>query len=205
MKNLAFVLLLAISPNFFSKSPNDKDTNVYVIRASRLFSSKVSGLNQIDFANMRAFVVSSDAGISEWQQLRHGRGMTKELAPAGSFAGSTEVRLAWQKQLDASHAVVAYDWEWVGGSSSHSQLVQVFELRDDKIFITQQIEADTHHGDTAVGAVLNPSKKTLIVRSVELDSPKGRCCPTQINVVAFAWTGKQFRRVSAFRVPSSVC
>lgn len=44
--------------------------------------------------------------------------------------------LSWQKQLDTTHWLAAYDWEWVGGSSSHSQIVQVFELRGDSVFIT---------------------------------------------------------------------
>jgi len=41
----------------------------------------------------------------------------------------------------------------------------------------------------------------LTVKSVELDSPHGRCCPRYINVLVFDWTGERFRRVSARHVP----
>jgi len=202
MNKFAFVLFLAVAPCLFSQKLKDDDLNVYVTHSSSLFASNISDFHHLDLSNLRAVFIEASGSRGQWQALKNGKGKTVDINRYGEFEGATDVALAWQQPLDAKHWLAAYDWEWVGGSSSHSQIVQVFELRDGKVFITQQIEADTHHGGAAVGAVLNPSKKTLVVRAVELDSPKGRCCPTQINVVAFAWTGKQFRRVSAFRMPN---
>ena len=81
------------------------------------------------------------------------------------------------------------------------KLFRSFELRGNSVFVTQQIEADIHHGGRAAGATLNIEKKTLIVRAVEFDSPKGHCCPTYISVVAFRWTGSRFQQVSSRQVP----
>lgn len=201
MNRFAFVLVLACVPSVFSQTIKDDDSNVYVTHTSVVFASRISDLNHLDLANLRAVFIEPDGSKGEWQALKHGRGRAVEINRYGEFEGATGVALAWQQPLDASHWLAAYDWEWVGGSSSHSQIVQVFELRDGKAFITQQIQADTHHGGRAAGAMLNAEKKTLIVRAVELDSPEGRCCPTRINVVAFAWTGRRFRRVSARQVP----
>lgn len=195
-------MLIFATPFVIAQRLKEEDLNVYVTHTHSLFASQVSGFDQVDLRNSRAVYISPDGHKGEWQALKQGRGKTEYVSRYGGFEGATDVVLAWQKPLDAAHWLVAYDWEWVGGSSSHSQVVQVFELRDGKVFITQQIEADAHHGGRAVGAILNKEKKTLVVRAVEIDSPKGRCCPTHINVVAFIWTGTAFQRVSARQIPN---
>ena len=119
----------------------------------------------------------------------------------GKANGFTEVRLVWQRNMDSLHLVVAYDWSWTAASSSQSQIVQIFELRDGKLLIVQQIEADTHHGGQEVGAKLNSTSHLLTVKTVELNSPKGRCCPTHIDVVTFRWEQSKFRRISAHQIP----
>lgn len=201
MYKFAFVLLCIAAPILVSQKIKGDDVNVYVTRASSLFTSNVSDFNHLDLANLRAVYIEASGQRGQWQALKHGKGKTVDINRHGVFEGATDVVLAWHQQLDATHWLAAYDWEWVGGSSSDSQVVQVFELRDGKVFITQQIEADTHHGGRAAGAMLNKDKKTLIVRAVELNSPKGRCCPTYINVVAFSWTGSRFQRVSSRQIP----
>ncbi|HXO37893.1 MAG TPA: hypothetical protein VN872_04620 [Candidatus Acidoferrum sp.] len=202
MNKLTFVLFFVVAPSLFSQKIKDDNLNVYVTHASSLFASDVSDFHHLDLANLRAVFIDPGGQKGQWQALKHGKGKTVDLNRYGVFEGATDVILAWQQQIDGTHWLAAYDWEWVGGSSSHSQIVQVFELRGGKVFITQQIEADSHHGGRAARAILNKQKKTLVVRAVEIDSPKGRCCPTQINVVAFTWTGKSFRRVGSRQIPN---
>jgi hypothetical protein len=202
MNHFALVLFFIATPSLFPQKVADDNLNVYVTHASSLFASNVSDFHHLDLANLRAVFIEASGRKGQWQALKQGKGRTADINRYGVFQGATDVVLAWQQSLDATHWLSAYDWEWVGGSSSHSQIVQVFELRGGKVFITQQIEADTHHGGRAAGAILNKQKKTLVVRAVEIDSPKGRCCPTQINVVAFTWTGKSFRHVGSRQIPN---
>lgn len=201
MCKFAFVLLCIAAPGLVSQKIKSNDLNVYVTQASSLFASNISDFHNLDLANLRAVFIEPGGQRGQWQALKHGKGKTVDINRYGVFEGATDVTLAWKQPIDAIHWLAAYDWEWIGGSSSHSQIVQVFELRGDSVFVTQQIEADTHHGGRAAGATFNQEKKTLIVRAVELDSPKGRCCPTYINVVAFRWTGSRFQQVSSHRVP----
>jgi hypothetical protein len=201
MYKFVSVLFLIAAPSLFPQKTKGDNLNVYVTHASSLFASNVLDFHHFDLANLRAVFIEPSGQRGQWQALKDGRGKTVDINRNGEFEGATDVILAWQQPIDATHWLAAYDWEWVGGSSSHSQIVQVFELRGDSVFITQQIEADTHHGGRAVGATLNKEKQTLIVRAVELDSPKGRCCPTYINVVAFRWTGSRFQQVSSRQVP----
>jgi hypothetical protein len=202
MNHFALVLFFIATPSLFPQKIADDSLNVYVTHASSLFASNVSDFHHLDLANWRAVFIEASGRKGQWQTLKQGKGKTVDINRYGVFQGATDVVLAWQRSLDATHWLAAYDWEWVGGSSSHSQIVQVFELRGGKVFITQQIEADTHHGGRAAGAILNKQKKTLVVRAVEIDSPKGRCCPTQINIVVFTWTGKSFRHVGSRQIPN---
>ena len=195
MNKLAFLLLVAAMPCVFSQSLKTEELNVYMTRSNWLFASDVADLAHVDFANLRAIEIED----GQWQELRKGRGKSATSIGDGLHQ-FTEVWLTWVYQLDAQHSVVDYEWEWVVGSSSHSNVVQVFELRDRKVYITQQIEADIHHGGDAVGAWFNADKKLLTVKAVA-DSPQGRCCPTEMNVLILRWEGNKFRRISAKTVP----
>jgi hypothetical protein len=199
MNKLILLLLVTVMPCVFLQSLKTADLegrNVFVTRGNRLFASNISEVRQMDFANLRA--VNIDSG--EWQELKNGKG--KSLTNVGEgLHESTEVWLTWIHELDDSHWVADYDWEWIAGSSSHSNIFQVFELREGTVYITQQIEAVTHHGGRFTGAWFDTNKKLLTVKAVESDSPKGRCCPTHMNVVVFRWDGKQFRGISAKTLP----
>ena len=198
MNKFAFVLL-ATAPFIFSQKLQDDGANVHVIRALRLFAMNVSNFNHFDFANQPAVIIKSEQDSGEQQTLKRGRGKTKHFTREGGFMGSAEVRLVWQHALNATHWAVAYDWEWIAASSSQSEIIQVFELRNGKVFITQQIEADLHHGGPSMEAALNASSQRLTVKSVELDSPNGRCCPRYVNVLEYDWSGQEFHRISSHR------
>jgi hypothetical protein len=196
MNKFVFVLLAA-TPFIFSQRSKCED-NVHVTHALRLFATNVSDFNHFDFANQPA-VMTKPEGSGEQQALKRGRGKTKQFTHEGDFMGSTEVRLVWQQALNATHWAVVYDWEWIAASSSQSEIIQVFELRDGKVFITQQIEADLHHGGHLMGATMNASSHRLTVKSVEPDSPNGRCCPRYANVLEYDWSGQEFHRIGSHR------
>ena len=201
MNKFASVLLLAVLPYLAPQTLKTEDLNIFVVRNPCLVREQVSDLSKIDFANMRAVHVGEYGEIDTWQALRRGRGKTVDRDRDGNFEGATDVRLAWQEPLDAEHWIADYEWEWVGGSSSHSDIVQVFELRDSMLFITQQIEADTHHGGRVVGGRFNTATKLLTVKAVDYADREGRCCPSLMDVATFRWDGKQFHRISAKIVP----
>jgi hypothetical protein len=199
MNKFIFVLLAA-SPFIFSQEPKDDGTNVNVVQTLRLFATDVSDFSHFDFANQRALLTKSKLGSGEQQALKFGRARTKHRNHEDGFMRTTDVRLVWQRPLDAKHWAVAYDWEWIAASSSQFEIIQVFELRDSDVFFTQQIEADLH-GGRSIRANLDSSSHRLTVKSVELDSPNGRCCPRYANVLEFEWSGEEFRRISSHREP----
>jgi hypothetical protein len=196
MNKLALVLLFFVSPLLFSKKATD-NTNVYVTETSHLFASDVSDISRMDFPNLRAFFLPLDE-YSAWQQLKKGKGRTQVTIGKGVW-NATQVELEWQKQLDRDHMVVAYIWTWVTFTSYESEVVQVFERRDGKAYIVQQIVADRHNGEPDAGAIFDERTRKLTVKSVELDSPLGRCCPRYLNVVTFSWDGARLKRTIVSR------
>jgi len=192
MKKLAFLLLLLGAPCLVPQTLTKEDLHVYLTHASALFAAHTEDFSKLDFANMKALQVET----GEWQELKQGRGKTA----GGSRVGTVEVWFSWQHRLDSEHWVAAYDWMWTAGSSSQSSIVQVFERRGDKVFITQQIEVDTHHGGRAVGAWFDPARRVLTVKAVNYAPFEGRCCPSLMGVVDFRWQGQRFHRTDAKRV-----
>ncbi len=165
MKKLACILLLSAAPFGISQKLKQKDLNVYVTHTSSLFASNISDFNQMDIRNSRAVYIDPDGRTGEWQALRRGKGKTEYVSRYGVYGGGTAVQLMWWHSLDSEHMVVQYDWVQWFGSSSQSSVIQVFELRDGKVFITQQIEADTHGGGTAAGTWFDKNKKRLTVKA----------------------------------------
>lgn len=201
MKRLLFILLVFATPFVIAQKLKQEDLNVYVTHTHSLFAIQVSGFDQVDLRNTRAVHIEGDGRKGEWQALKRGRGKTEYISRYGVFEGATEVDFGWRYWLDAQHMVVAYGWVWSGGSSSQSDIVQVLESQDGKVWITQQIEADTYGGGTIAGARFDQNAKRLTVKAVDLDSSKGHCCPTHINIVVFRWDGGKFRQISARQVP----
>jgi hypothetical protein len=195
MNKLVSLLLLAALPYLFSQSLKSEDLGVYVTRTSLLFASNVSDFDHLDLANMRAVYAPG-----QWQALKHGRGKTIERNRSGnSFLGSTQAWLRGRQSLDADHQLAVYSWEWVGGSSSQSVLVQVLELRGESVFITQRIEAEAH--GLGAGARFDPRNKLLTVKAVGFAEGDARGAPSFLGVVTFRWDGKQFHRVSGRKAP----
>ena len=201
MKKLVSLLLLSAAPSLIAQKLTQDDLNVYVTRTSAIFAKNVPTLDGMDLRNSRAIHIEPDGRPGGWQELKRGRGRTDYGARSGIYEGGTSAELGWSYMLDQEHMVVDYDWvEWYGSSRQWSD-VQIFKWRDGKVFIRQQIEADTHGGGDIAGAWFNPKTKRLTVKAVELDSPKGRCCPTHLNVVVYLWDGGKFRQISAHQIP----
>ena len=201
MTQLARLLLLAVLPAVASQSLKNEDLGVNVISKPGLFASHVSDFSKMDLANMRAVNLGVYGELEEWQKLKHGRGRTVAFGADGQvLAGNqTDVRLESHEMLDADHQLVVYWWQWVGGSSSQSLIVQVLELRGDKVFIAQQIEADAHGAGAA--AAFNPKTRLLTVKAVGFAENDGHCCPSFLGVVTFRWDGQRFVRIRARRAP----
>src|SRR5262249_9451255 len=126
MSKLTFVVLLSAMPCVFAQSLKTEDLNVFITNSSWFYASEITDLSRLDFANLRAINVEG----GEWQELKRGCGKSKP----NRGERITEVTLRWRHLLDPEHWVVNYDWFEAAGSSNSFEIVQVFELRDGKVY-----------------------------------------------------------------------
>jgi hypothetical protein len=199
MNALARLLLLAVLPAFASQSLKNEDLGVDVVNKPGLFAAKVPDFSKMDLANMRAVNLGSHGEIEEWQELKHGKGTTVYTSHSGLYEGTTQAKFVWQQSLDIQHQLAAYRWSWGAGSSRQSVLVQVMELRGEKVIITQQIEANAH--GCCADAKYDPKNGLLTVKAVGFAENDGHCCPSFLGVVTFRWDGHRFVRIRAGRAP----
>lgn len=196
MNKLMALLFLAVVLCLPARSVDNQDSGVSVAQTSALLDGQASDIKDVDLANRPAVFLGRHGRVELRQTLRNGHGRR----PWSESQGSQEVKLAWHHPLDSRHLVAAYEWEWIAASSSQSAVVQVFELRESGLYITQQIDADMHHGGRAVGARFNPETGLLTVKAVSYAPREGRCCPSLMSIDTFRWNGRQFRPIRTTRV-----
>ena len=150
------------------------------------------------FRNMRTYIWYGHR-VRDSGTLRHGK-YERKWTPARGYSGAELVwlRVPRSSRPDSELAVVLYSWDWVGGSSSQSDVVQVFGCRDDHLVVLQQISNDAHglqggvNYDVRIGV--------LTIKSVRYGSG-AHCCPEKLDIVSFRWTGAKFHRVAWKTVP----
>jgi hypothetical protein len=109
-----------------------------------------------------------------------------------SLDGESSVTVKILSCLDrgaAEHALLATNWVSCGASCNSHEIVQVFELRDGRPVVVQQISFDSDAGGTGANFDDNSQTLTITGRSNE-ESP--HCCPKSLDVVTYRWARQQF-------------
>jgi hypothetical protein len=200
MNHIARFLIVALLPSF--AIPSEKiDWGIDVESKRHTFAMNVADINQLDLANMNAFYLV-EGKTEERLLLRRGKAnRIYYFVDDNSVSGSTKVTFRWKKPLDEQRFLAYYEWGWYAGGSDQGGIIQVFEISEAKVSITQQIYFNMHAGARAVGAIFDANAQTLTVKSVPFFSPGGRCCPSHLNTITFRWDGQRFVRVGAKLAP----
>jgi hypothetical protein len=160
-----------------------------------MYKTGVDSLHKRDIEG-RA-VICDGKNISQSLRLTKGEGSRR----IGKLGEITSAWLGWVWIIENNFAVGTYRWEWIAGSSSHSDFVQVFQLRENRLVVTQQIHFDTHHGGKTAGATYDPGTETLEIRAVGYSGSEGRCCPSKLKIVKYAWRDNRFQKLSSRVIP----
>jgi len=148
------------------------------------------------FRNMRAYDFQG-GDIADSGVLRDGKFERNENLDHAS------VDFGWLIQPRArshavTYAIALYSWEWAGGSSSQSHVVQVFGCKIGHLIVLQQISNDAH--SERAGVSYDPDSGILVVKSVRYGSGP-HCCPEKLDIVTLRWVGNKFERVRWRTVP----
>jgi len=112
------------------------------------------------------------------------------------------LRLNWvsspnQEIAEAKYGIADFDWVSTGASASDYGVIQVLQLCDGRLKITQQIVFNTR-GSNKAGATFDPKTNTLTIRGIH---GWEHCCASQLDVVQFRFAGNTLQRVSYRQIP----
>jgi hypothetical protein len=191
-------------------SGNDKDANAYVdydfvvgqsisdvavsLDSPEVDYESVSRLEMVDFNNREYDFRGRKVDISG--------GVYKQTPSTTSF-GSDDIRVNNVWRIGARNgqpevAVVSISETSCGGSCSSEGYVFVFAVKNDQLSIVQRLEFDAHAG--GVGAWFDSVSGHLTIRARSRDG-SANCCPMNLDVADYLWSGSEFTLNKAVRVP----
>jgi hypothetical protein len=157
-------------------------------------------LRKIDFRNFELVLFDYHGKNPHQIPLRNGEYEKKELPDA---VGGQSVSMGKTQYIDALNGEPQYalldigDVRWAG-SSTNTGILQLVHLEDGHLTVVQQISYDLQAPGT--GVKFNPRTGILLITG-RSDDHSAHCCPENVDVVAFKWTGKSFELRTFHRVP----
>lgn len=193
---ILLALVLAHAVPFLGAQERDATPTVDVLYPKYALESEPCVLTEQHIGNMKSYVFQRGPSVMDFAVLQNGKYSVLRTPESGPAS----VELAWLRQppRQPSVAIVLYDWEWVGGSSSQSNVVQVFGCRDRHLTILQQITNDAH--SVHAGADYDAETGVLTVKSVNYGAG-AHCCPEKLDIVTFKWFENGFEQVEWKTVP----
>ncbi len=92
------------------------------------------------------------------------------------------------------YAVVLCTWFSARGSSATTGIAQVFELREGRLMLVQQLEWDEHVETNRPFAVFDPASYRLIICVAHYLPGDSHCCVSAVDVVTLRWSKSKFIR-----------
>lgn len=191
---LALFLGVAVAGGTLASAQERRDTpTVEVTQLDHLLPSEPCIFSDQHFRNMPAYVFEGGT-VSDTAKLRDGSFENDENP------GHVSADFEWVKRPKGltQTGIALYMWEWVGGSSSQSDILQVFGCNRGHLVVLQQISDDGHSEHAGVN--FDPKSGILTVKSVRYGSG-AHCCPEKLDIVNFRWSGNGFQRIKWKTVP----
>jgi len=150
------------------------------------YTQPVASILEFDIRNQT--LVLFDAGGKTAITARLQNGSFEEHHADGSYIsinlGDVQYFDLYNEQ--PNHALATVKWIAAGASTSSSGLLQVFEIRGDRVVVTQQIRFNRLAEGT--GSSFNPETLQLTIKGVH----GGEHGTTIIDTGKFRWDGKKF-------------
>jgi len=96
-------------------------------------------------------------------------------------------------------ALLSFLWTWTGADAASYGGVQLFTIQNGWLTVVQQIFYTARHA--GAGATFDPATGALFVNSSRYTQLDAHCCPSQQDVIRYAWTGHEFRQVAMKTFP----
>jgi hypothetical protein len=156
-------------------------------------SGTFSSVHDVDFRNLRVYLVAEDGTIAAVRKLKNGRYSQPPSGPDGfQYIELGEVSIVPSGPGNPAHAVVTFVETTGGASSCNVGYVQVFELSNESLVLVQQIQYGWRGGPYK----LDWNQGILLFDAVDFCDDFE---PYKLRV-QFHWDGTRFERKSVTKV-----
>lgn len=146
-------------------------------------------IRDVDFANMPLVLIYGpyERGL---YQLQGGQFALHYPTGGGESVSLDRVSYFTSPPGKEERAMVSVTQLACGASCSENGRVIVFELRDGRLFETEDVTYD--HQAPRAGVSFSPKTGVLVITG-RFEDQSARCCPDAVVVVSFKWDGSAFR------------
>ena len=153
-------------------------------------------VRDVDFANLKVVVLDDHGKPFRTIPFNHGRAEWRDTW--GNEADIGGIYFFEDRKHTGERALIEVGWLSVGGSSSQTDYVMVFETHAGNLYATQQISYDAHAQWWTLSKFYPESATLIVLGRTEDDSP--HCCPKSLDEVMFNWNRDRFDITDAQRL-----
>lgn len=165
------------------------------LSVKRSYPGSYDSLKDVDFRNLTAHIFYNQGKSELIATLRKGS-FERKLKFSYDSVTVDAVHELPRNSSGTERALVLFTWFASGGSSSTEGVAQVFELRDHRLTITQQLDWDEHFQTSEPYASFESSSNTLTVRAAHYLPGDSHCCVSAMDVVTLRLNKARFAKRS---------
>jgi hypothetical protein len=162
-----------------------------IATVSFTYEQSYSSIRDVDFRNIRYVEFNEKGGVASGKRLKNGHWFKQWEHPlASESVGLRSVFYLSPSTPSTQYALVRFGWEEIGGSTSQSEIFQLFELSGHRLRIVQDIDTDGHFSGPY--SAFDEKTNTLYLRSAHYLPGDAHCCVSAVDVVTLHWNGSRF-------------
>src|SRR5579862_681993 len=189
-----FLCLAAPAQKIVSPEP---ELSYYSVSPAFEYHHRFASISAVDFRNLELNIFDAKGKVRVDAKLKNGiyetSGMPRDWVAINSI--SYFGFQAGKPQF----ALLSFLWTWTGADAASYGGVQLFTIQNGWLTVVQQIFYTARHA--GAGATFDPATGALFVNSSRYTQLDAHCCPSQQDVIRYAWTGHEFRQVAMKTFP----
>lgn len=198
MQRAVFIVLwLSLAAPAQKVTPPEPELSYYSVSPTFEYHRRLDSISAMDFRNLELNIFDAKGQVRVRAKLKDGiyesGGMPRDWVAVNGInyfdfqAGKPR------------YALLSFLWTATGADASSYGGVQLFTVQNGYLAVVQQIFFTARHA--GAGAVFDPNTGALFVNSSHYQQVDAHCCPSQQDVIRYAWTGHDFRQVQMKTFP----
>jgi hypothetical protein len=194
----SLVLLLFVLPVGAQKIvPPEPELSFYTVSPAFEYHHHYNSINAVDFRNQELNIFDAKGKVRVRAQLKDG--IYESSAMPRDWVAVNNICYFDFQGGKPRYALLSFLWTATGADASSYGAVQLFTIQNGWLTVVQQIFFTARHA--GAGAVFDSATGVLFVDSSHYLQVDAHCCPSQQDVIRYAWRGHDFQQVAIKTFP----